>query len=112
MVMRDEHRPTTEISVNWTTIQALWDSGADICCCKYSVYKKLKDIITPLRYKSYTSMTIHTLEGIACCYPNTNKWNWRSNITEFFDNSKKVWYSYLINKQDKNIQLLTDNGRI
>jgi hypothetical protein len=77
-----------------------------------TLYKKLKDIITPLRYKSYTSMTIHTLEGIACCYPNTNKWNWRSNITEFFDNSKKVWYSYLINKQDKNIQLLTDNGRI
>ena len=39
---RKERRPTTQIMVNGTNLQALWDTGADLTVASWAQFKKLK----------------------------------------------------------------------
>ena len=39
---RKERRPTTQIMVNGTNLQALWDTGADLTVASWTQFKKLK----------------------------------------------------------------------
>ena len=50
MIKRNEKRPMSDVTINGTKINCLWDSGADITVCSYATWRKLKNRPMLMRY--------------------------------------------------------------